>query len=98
MENDSPSDSQRAARRASQYAARQTFAHNLRVCRHMRDISQEDLANKAEMSRSYVSGVEQGRRNVSINNMTALADALAVPLKNLVDPDWLSDISKPTTR
>lgn len=78
----------------SQLAARQTFARNLRICRFMRDMSQEALANTAKMSRSYVSGVEQGVRNVSINNMASFADALGVPLKNLVDPDWLKDISR----
>lgn len=81
-------------KKASQRAARLTFARNLRICRHMREISQEDLANLAEMSRSYVSGVEQGRRNVSINNMASLAEALGIPLKNLVDPDWLSDFNR----
>ena len=73
-----------------QASMRQTFARNLRVCRHMRGISQEELANMAQMSRSYVSGVEKGRRNVSINNMASSAVALNMPLKNLVDPDFLS--------
>lgn len=81
-----------ASKNDSQLAARQTFARNLRICRFMRNMSQEALANTAQMSRSYVSGVEQAVRNVSINNMTSLADALDIPLKNLVDPDWLTDI------
>lgn len=41
---------------------RQVFARNLRLCRHVRAISQEDLANKAGMSRSYLSGVETDHR------------------------------------
>jgi len=73
-----------------QASMRQTFARNLRICRHMRRMSQEELADMAQMSRSYVSGVEKGQRNVSINNMASFAVALNMPLKNLVDPDFLS--------
>lgn len=72
--------------------ARQVFARNLRLYRRIHDISQEDLALRAEMSRSYVSGIERGVRNVSIDNMGLLAQVLDVPLKNLVDPDFLSSV------
>ena len=72
--------------------ARQVFALNLRRYRRIRDISQEDLALQAGMSRSYVSGIERGERNVSIDNMGVLADALGVALKNLVDPEFFSSV------
>jgi transcriptional regulator with XRE-family HTH domain len=74
--------------------ARQIFARNLRRYRRIRDISQEELALQAGMSRSYVSGIEREERNVSIDNMGELADALGVPLKDLVDPDLFSSVDK----
>ena len=39
------------------------------------------------MSRAYVSSVEGGGRNISVDNMGLLADALNLPLRDLVDPD-----------
>ena len=62
------------------------FAANLRLARRLRDVSQEALALDAGLSRTYVSEVERGERNVSIDNMGLLADALQIPLKDLVDP------------
>lgn len=43
------------------------------------------MALDAEMSRSYLNGVELGKRNISIDNMGALAHALKIPLKDLLD-------------
>jgi len=71
---------------------RQVFAKNLRRFRRMQDISQEALALKAGMSRAYVSEVEREIRNISIDNMGLLAEALNVPLKDLVDPAMFSQI------
>ena len=66
---------------------RLVFGRNLRLLRRLKDISQEDLALSANLSRTYVSEVERGVRNVSIDNMGLLADALGVGLKELVDPE-----------
>jgi len=74
--------------------ARQIFARNLRRFRRMREISQEELALQAGMSRSYVSGVEREERNISIDNMGQLADALGVALKELVDPSLFSSVDQ----
>ena len=63
------------------------FAANLRLARRLRDVSQEALALDAGLTRTYVSEVERGERNVSIDNMGLLADALQIPLKDLVDPE-----------
>lgn len=74
--------------------ARQIFARNLRLTRRIGDISQEQLALSAGMSRSYVSGIEREERNVSIDNMGVLADALGVPLMDLVNPNLYPNIDK----
>ncbi len=74
-------------------SAREVFGKNLRRARRLKDISQEDLALRADLSRTYVSEVERGVRNVSIDNMGHLAQALGVPLRDLVDPAMFSSIS-----
>nr|WP_067063419.1 helix-turn-helix transcriptional regulator [Mucilaginibacter sp. L294] len=45
-------------------------------------ISQEALANKAEIDRTYVTDVENGRRNISIENLEKLVNALEIPFKD----------------
>ena len=81
-------------KKPSRLTARQVFARNLRRFRRMREISQEELALQAGMSRSYVSGVEREERNISIDNMGQLADALGVALKELVDPSLFSSVEQ----
>lgn len=45
-------------------------------------ISQEALANKAEIDRTYVTDVENGRRNISIENLEKLINALEIHFKD----------------
>lgn len=66
--------------------ARDVFARNLRQSRRLKDLSQEALALQAGLSRTYVSEVERGARNIAIDNMGLLADTLGVALRDLVDP------------
>ncbi|MCD4500675.1 helix-turn-helix domain-containing protein [Chromobacterium vaccinii] len=72
--------------------ARSVFARNLRIARRLQDVSQEALALQAGMSRTYVSEIERGERNVSIDNMGELADALGVALRDLVDPEMFGGL------
>lgn len=73
-------------------SARAVFARNVRLARRLREVSQEALALQAGLSRTYVSEIERGERNVSIDNMGLLAEALGVPLRDLVDPEMFSDL------
>ncbi|MYM84321.1 helix-turn-helix domain-containing protein [Duganella sp. FT50W] len=68
---------------------REIFARNLRLVRRLKDISQEQLALDANLSRTYVSEVERAGRNISIDNMGHLANALGVELKDLLDANML---------
>ena len=65
-------------------SARQTFGINLRRHREELRLSQEDLAEKADLHRTYIGSVERGERNVSIDNMERLAAALGVALPELL--------------
>ncbi len=73
--------------------ARELFGQNLRRARRLRDISQEELALRAELSRTYVSEVERAVRNVSIDNMAQLAAAIDLPLHTLLDPNMFVSLT-----
>lgn len=64
--------------------ARLVFARNLRRVRQERGLSQEKLADLARLHRTYIGSVERAERNVSIDNMERLAEALGVSLTELV--------------
>ena len=64
--------------------ARMIFATNLRRLRLERELSQELLAEMANLHRTYVGSVERGERNVSIDNMESFANALNVSLREML--------------
>ena len=66
-------------------SARQTFGINLRRHREELRHSQEDLAEKADLHRTYIGSVERGERNVSIDNMERLAAAVGCTIQQLLD-------------
>lgn len=63
---------------------RKVFAQNLRREREIRGLSQEKLAELANLHRTYVGSVERGERNISIDNLERLARALKVELAELL--------------
>lgn len=65
-------------------SARLVFASNLRRLRLARGLSQELLAELANVHRTYVGSVERGERNVSIDNMENFAKALNVDLREML--------------
>jgi transcriptional regulator with XRE-family HTH domain len=62
------------------------FGKKLRQIREKVGVSQEKLAELADLHRTYVSSVERGRRNISLLNIERLARALGVPMRELM-PD-----------
>src|SRR5260370_33259742 len=54
------------------------FPDRLRAARQLRNLSQSELAEKAELQPSAVSHFETGRRSPSFDNLKALSDALEV--------------------
>jgi len=61
------------------------FGRHLRELRIERRLSQEKLAELAELHRNYVGGVERGERNVSLLNIVKLAHGLNVRTAKLVE-------------
>ena len=47
--------------------------------------SQEKLALDSGVARSYLSGVERGKRNIALLNIVRLAETLGIPAKELMD-------------
>lgn len=54
------------------------FATNVKAYRIERNISQEKLAELAGLHRTYISAIERERRNISIDNIEKIAQALNV--------------------
>ncbi len=61
------------------------FGERVQSLRNQAGISQEKLAELAEMHRTYISGIERGERNVSLINIMRLASALGVSISKLME-------------
>ena len=65
---------------------RLTLARNVRMVRIHQGVSQERLANEADLDRAFVGTLERGQRNISIDNIELIAKALGVVAYELLDP------------
>lgn len=63
---------------------RKRLARNVRDLRQERIWSQEELADRADTHRNYISGIERGERNPTIVVLTKIADALGVEPSELL--------------
>lgn len=70
-------------RRRGTEGRRVAFGNRIRALRESRNLSQETLAEIAQMHRTYVSSVERGQRNIGLDNIFNLADALSVTAAEL---------------
>lgn len=66
-----------------QFEQRAAFGARVRELRFRAGLSQEDLAHRAELDRSYVGQVERGERNISLDNIHRIADALAIAASSM---------------
>lgn len=63
-----------------------TFGAAVRAQREAQLLTQEQLAELADLHTNYVSSVERGERNLGLHNVVRLAYALGVPVSALVSP------------
>lgn len=70
---------------------KQLFGNRVRELRKSAGFTQEELADAAELDRSYVGSVERGERNLSIENVCRLAIAIGVSPADFFS--WWSDAS-----
>ena len=61
----------------------QSFGLSIRQLRIQKGYTQEELAHRARMHVTYLSGIERGVRNPSLRSIRALATALGVQVGNL---------------
>lgn len=64
---------------------REILGKNIRACRTDAKLTLEQLAEKADMSWPYLSEIERGRENISLDKLARLAQALNVRLATLVE-------------
>ena len=58
------------------------FGKKVQFYRKKRGLSQEELAFQAGLHRTYISQIEAGARNVALKNLSRLAKALDVSIKD----------------
>jgi transcriptional regulator with XRE-family HTH domain len=63
------------------------FGQNVRRIRTQAGLSQEELGYRAKLHRTYISSVERGERNISAENIFAIAEALKVSPGDLLEPN-----------
>ena len=66
------------------------FGASIKALRKVEGLSQETLAERADLHRTYVSDVERGARNLSLQSIVRLADALEVSVSALFPPQLRS--------
>jgi len=55
----------------------------MRALRVAKGLSQEKFAANCGLDRTYISGVERGRRNISLKNIEVVAQSLGVKISEL---------------
>ena len=65
------------------------FGRRVRTLRKRERISQEQLALRCGLDRTYIGGVERGERNISIVNIEKIARALGLSLRDLFDDETI---------
>lgn len=59
------------------------FGKRVRLLRHTCELTQEQLAERVDLHRTYISAIERGEQSVSIDNAALIAKALNVSLSEL---------------
>lgn len=60
------------------FDVKKIFGERLRTIRKLRGLSQEALALLAGLDRTYISGCERGKRNISLENIWRISKALDI--------------------
>lgn len=63
------------------------FAERLKKLREAKVLSQEELAFKSDLDRTYINRIEKEKRNPSLKSLYKIATALNISLSELVDID-----------
>ena len=61
------------------------FGYRVKEIRLKQNISQEELAFRCGLSKNYISDVERGTRNISLQSIEKIADGFAINIKELFE-------------
>jgi len=65
---------------------RNIVGNNIKKYRKKMDISQEGLAERAGLHRTYIGGIERGERNITLDSLQTIATALNIaPVELIVE-------------
>jgi transcriptional regulator with XRE-family HTH domain len=67
----------------NELSIKQRFGKAIRRRRRELDLSQEELAERAELHRTYISNIERGELNPSLETMEKLVKALDITVSDL---------------
>lgn len=67
------------------------FGLHLKALRKNKNLSQEQLASLSELDRTYISGIERGKRNVSLLNIIKISNALGLEASALLEFSWTNE-------
>ena len=70
---------------------KQQVGNRIKSLRKDRKLSQEKLANIAELDRTYMTSVENGKRNISIVNIKKICDAFEISLNTFFDDEQFKE-------
>lgn len=59
------------------------FGERVRELRKQAGLSQERFAERSQLDRTYIGGIERGERNISLRNIAVVARALGVSVSEL---------------
>jgi len=60
------------------------FGENVRKFRRLLNLSQEELAHKADLHRTYIGMIERAEKNITLVNIEKIANALEVTIEDLL--------------
>ncbi len=62
---------------------KEKFGNRVKELRQSRNLSQEKFALQIDMDRTYLASIESGKRNVSLENISKIADGFEISLEEL---------------
>lgn len=66
---------------------KEKLGHKIKALRKTKNLSQEKLANKAELSQQHISRIEKGLTFPCVATLTKIANVLNISINDLVDND-----------
>lgn len=67
------------------FTVQERFGCRLKEIRQEQSLTQEELAHKAGLNRTYIGDIERGEKNLTLESMDKLATALGIKIRDLFD-------------